>query len=78
MQKHGEIAIKGPQVMKGYWNKPRVKRPITRSRNEIFKGENIKPNETLKRNFLFPFMKQKSLSLASLKKPTNKTKTCHS
>jgi len=53
----------------------RVKRPITRSRNEIFKGENINPNESLKRNFLFPFMKQKSLSLASLKKPTNKTKT---
>ena len=53
----------------------RVKRPITRNRNEKFKNQNIKPNESLKRNFRLPFIKQKSLSAASLKKTTLKTKT---
>ena len=55
-----------------YYN---VKRPITRSRNEIFKGQNVNPDESLKRNFTFPFRNQKSLSAASLKKPTLKTNT---
>lgn len=55
-----------------YYN---VKRPITRSRNEIFKGENIKPNESLKRNFLFPFMKQKSPPTSIFKKSKLKSNT---
>jgi len=53
----------------------RVKRPITRSRNEIFKGENINPNESLKRNFLFPFMKQKSPPTSIFKNSKLKSNT---
>ena len=53
----------------------RVKRPITRIRNDKLKNQNVKPNESLKRNFLSSFMKQKSLSVASLNKSILKTKT---
>ena len=55
-----------------YYN---VKRPITRSRNEIFKGQNVNPDESLKRNFRLPFRNQKSLSAASLKNPALKSNT---
>ena len=51
-----------------------VKRPITRSRNEKLKNQNVKPNENSKRNFRSPFMKQKSLTVASLTKPTPNNK----
>lgn len=52
-----------------------VKRPISRIRNEKFKSQNINPNESLKRNFLFPFMKQKSPPTSIFKNSKLKSNT---
>ena len=53
----------------------RVKRPITRSRNEKLKSQDINPKESLKKNFLSSFVKQNSPPTSIFKNSTLKSNT---